>query len=124
MAYSNLGVMARFCKILVAVPLVLLTGCVHAPTHDPSSESLATTRSETIIVYVGGAVNTPGNQSLGRPQTIEHAIQQAGGITKFEGDWNKKVVVKHRGGQQTSVLRKDYGSYILADGDGVAVPRH
>jgi hypothetical protein len=69
-------------------------------------------------------VNTPGKHKLVRPFTVEHAIQQAGGIDEFEGDWNRKIVVRHKDGQQSSVLRKDYGSFILADGDGVAVPRH
>src|SRR5436190_5097208 len=103
----------------------LLAGCAHSSTHTSSREAASPSVGATAItVYVDGAVNSPGKHDLVRPFTVDHAIQQAGGIDKFEGDWNRKVVVRHRDGQRSSVLRKDYSFFILADGDGVVVPWH
>src|SRR5437870_2309716 len=109
--------MNRFSNVLVAMVL-LLAGCAH---HERVSSEAG---SGVIVVYVGGAVNSPGKQQLSRPFTVEHAILQAGGLDEFERDQNRKVVVRRGGSQDISVPRTDYASFILAEGDGVAVPRH
>ena len=104
--------------------LSLLTGCAHSPAGVQSPENVSGTRRVVITVHVGGAVNKPGTLELGYPFTVEHALQQAGGIDKFEGDWNRRVYVAHKDGQAISVLRTNYASYALEDGDGIGVPRH
>jgi protein involved in polysaccharide export with SLBB domain len=69
-------------------------------------------------------VTIAGKQELRHPLTIEHAIQQAGGVDMFEGDWNQKVIVYRKDGQRISVSKNEYGSFMLSDGDLVGVPRH
>jgi protein involved in polysaccharide export with SLBB domain len=110
--------MNSFSYLLVAAVL-LVPGCAQ-PERAGSDAG-----PQVIVVYVGGAVNTPGMHKLSRPFTIEHAIRQAGGLEVFEQDQNGDVAVRRKGSSQmVRVRRKQYGSFELADGDGVTVPRH
>ena len=97
--------------------LALLSACAHR--HGVPG---TVAQANFITVYIGGAVNTPGRHIVGLPFSVEQAIQEAGDLDKFEQDWNRRVVVR-RNGQETSVQRKRYSSFRLADGDSIAVPR-
>jgi protein involved in polysaccharide export with SLBB domain len=75
------------------------------------------------VVYVDGAVNKPGKYQLGEPFTIQHAIQQAGGLDRFEQGHNDRVLVINHTGETRKVRSKDYTSFRLKDGDTVVIPR-
>jgi protein involved in polysaccharide export with SLBB domain len=110
--------MNRLSYVVVTVVLFLLVGCAH---HGRVRSDVGT---RVLTVYAGGAVNTPGKLELSRPFTVAHAIQQAGGLDQFEQDQNQRVVIGRKGSQDISVPRKDYASFTLEEGDGIAVPRH
>jgi protein involved in polysaccharide export with SLBB domain len=117
--------MNRVLHFSIWFALFLVTSCAHPPRYVGPVEGALAAQSVVITVNVGGAVNRAGKYDLSWPFTVEHAIQQAGGLDKFEQDQNRKVMVVRQGdGQKISVLRKDYTSFTLADGDGISIPRH
>jgi protein involved in polysaccharide export with SLBB domain len=75
------------------------------------------------VVYVDGAVNKPGKYQLGEPFTIQHAIQQAGGLDRFEEGQNNRVLVQNHSGERQKVRSRDYTSFTLKNGDTVVIPR-
>jgi hypothetical protein len=119
------GVMNRVLYLSIWFSLLLATSCAHPPRSVGPVEGASPAQPEVITVYVGGAVNKAGKHDLSWPFTIEHAIQQAGGLDEFEQEQNRRaLVVRHRDGQKIFIRRKNYASFILADGDGIGIPRH
>jgi hypothetical protein len=113
------------CLSYIFVAVGFLAGCAHPSNRAKSDPRVSTdAQPRTILVYVGGAVNGPGKLNLGPPFTIEHALQQAGGLDQFEKNGNRKVIVHLEGHKDVRVPRKDYDSFILRDGESVWVPRH
>ncbi len=114
--------------ILVLSVAIAGTGCIHPPDQPPEREAYiarlsADMQAGVITLSVGRRVTTEGEQRLRAPFTIEHAIQQAGGINKIEEDWGSPIMVTHRDGRWLRVPRKYLASYVLSDGDRVYVPR-
>ncbi len=109
--------MRRAVIFLAVLWLGLFTACAHREAR--KSENIA-----RLTVGVGGPVKRGGWVRLNPPLTLEHAIQEAGGLTQLEERLNKQATVWHADGSTSRVQRKDYPQFELREGDQVGIPRH
>jgi protein involved in polysaccharide export with SLBB domain len=118
---------------LWAGALIVFAGCAHAPKATGGADVASSFQAKApdavsphksaafISVYVGGNVNSPGKISVFEPFTIDHAIQQAGGLTIWSKD--EHSVEFRRNDRMLLISKKNWGSFILADGDAIYIPR-
>jgi protein involved in polysaccharide export with SLBB domain len=83
------------------------------------------------IVYVGGAVNEPGEFELLRPVTALDAVMQAGGFEMDKAEYRKVVVIRREKDRYTgygldfekALTGQECKPFFLRSGDLVFVPR-
>jgi hypothetical protein len=108
--------------------VVLLSSCAEtyraslsaASPVEPANEVVRTPVLPPLAgvrVYVGGTW-----LDLYCPPTIQQVMLQAGGKSSFELDQARSVHVARADGRQVIVSRRNYGSFLLEDGDRISVP--
>jgi hypothetical protein len=108
----------RIGYIIFAV-LLLQLGCAQS-RHTPTTAAGSAITPEAVFpVDVEGDVNAPGRLPLSPPLTIDHAIAIAGGVPASDFDWTPRVRVVRRDGQQFSVPRRAWTTFILQPEDRI-----
>lgn len=111
-------------RIYFVVICGLLCGCARGKIDVGSPAPSQLTSDRSISVNVAGAVNEPGWHLLKPPFTVKQAINEAGGIDKFERGQSQSVRVIHLNGTTTIVRLERYDAAVLEDGDRLYVRRH